>query len=268
VVDYLLAGVIAWLAARIDDALAALVEVLRATAFTTPDLTVLPQVREIWSQNTAIVNTAYVLAIVAAGAVAMTHESLQVRYSVKDLAPRLVFGAVAGNFSLHWCSMLFDTANALTRAVTAQPVVGPGAAQVVADQVHAALGGPNPTLPGTGPVPVLQVVVALLIVALLWMLMFTWIVRVGVLLVLTVTAPAALACHCLPQTDPVARLWWRTLAGTLGVQVLQAVTLHTGLRVFFDPDANLPAMFGLGAGAVLNLAVLAALLWTCVKIPP
>lgn len=34
---------------------------------------------------------------------------------------------------------------------------------------------------------------------LVWMLMFTWIVRMGVLLVLTVTAPGALACHCLPR---------------------------------------------------------------------
>jgi hypothetical protein len=106
-----------------------------------------------------------------------------------------------------------------------------------------------------------------IVVVLVWMLMFTWIVRMGVVLVLTVAAPGALACHCLPQLDGVARLWWRTLFGTLGTQVLQALTLHTGVRVFLDPDANFPASLGMGAGGLLNLAVLVALLWTCVRIP-
>jgi hypothetical protein len=89
----------------------------------------------------------------------------------------------------------------------------------------------------------------------------------GVLVVLTAAAPGALACHCLPQLDGVARLWWRTLFGTLGVQVLQALTLRTGVRVFLDPDASIPAMLGMGAGGVVNLAVLVAMLWTCVRIP-
>ncbi len=48
---------------------------------------------------------------------------------------------------------------------------------------------------------------------------------------------------------------------------LQALTLHTGVRVFLDPGANIPARLGMGAGAVVNLGVLVALLWTCVKIP-
>jgi hypothetical protein len=230
VVDWMMDRLIAWLAAFVLDALTGLAHVLRNSAFFTPNLTELPQVRAIWSQNAAIVNTCYVLAVLAAGVLAMTHETLQVRYAVKDLAPRLVFAAIAANFSLDWCSLIYDTANALTRALTAQPVAGPGAVDQVRAQVAAALANPAAMA--------LSTLVAAVIVVLVWMLMFTWIVRMGVLLILTVAAPLALACHCLPQLDSVARLWWRTLFGTIGVQVLQALTLHTGVRVFLDPGAT------------------------------
>lgn len=250
---------ITWLAGFVLDALTSLVDVLRHTAFVTPNVTELPQVREIWAQNTTIVNSCYLLAVLAAGVVAMTHESVQARYAVKDLAPRLVFAAVAANFSLEACGRLYDAANALTLAVTAQPVAGPNAMDQVRGQVVAALANPA--------AGALSTIVAVLIVVLVWLLMFTWIVRMGVLLVLTAAAPAALACHCLPQLDGVARLWWRTMFGTLGTQVLQALTLHTGVRVFLDPGVNIPAMFGFGAGGVVNLAVLVALLWTCIRIP-
>jgi hypothetical protein len=259
VVDWMMNQLIAWLAGFVLDALTALVDVLRHTAFFTPNVTDLPQVRAIWSQNMAVVNACYILAVLAAGVVAMTHETVQVRYAVKDLAPRLVFAAVAANFSLDWCSRIYEAANALTSALTAQPVAGPSALDQVRGQVAAALANPA--------VGALSAIVAVLVVVLVWMLMFTWIVRTGVLLVLTAAAPGALACHCLPQLDGVARLWWRTLFGTLGVQVLQALTLHTGVRVFLDPDANIPALLGMGGGGALNLAVLVALLWTCIRIP-
>jgi hypothetical protein len=39
----------------------------------------------------------FVIAVVAAGIIAMTHDQVQVRYSVKELALRLVFAFVAAN---------------------------------------------------------------------------------------------------------------------------------------------------------------------------
>ena len=258
-VDWLMGQLIAWLVTHIDETLNAFVDILRDTAFYTPNVTELPQIQAIWQQNIAIVNTAYVLGIVAAGAIAMTHESIQVRYGVKELAPRVIFGAVAANSSLAWTSMIFDAANALTVGLTAQPVADPGVLGLVRDQVHAALSNPA--------VPVLSVLVAILVVVLVGTLLFQWIVRFGVLLIVAVSAPLALACHVVPHLEGVAALWWRTLFGSLGTQVLQALTLYTGLRVFLDPDSNLPARLGMGGGAVLNLMVLAVLLWTTIKIP-
>ena len=97
-VAWLMEQLLEWLSARVLDVLEFVMGVLAATVFVVPNVTALPQVRDIWSHNLAIVNTAYVLAIIAAGIVAMTHETIQVRYSIKDLLPRVVLGAVAANF--------------------------------------------------------------------------------------------------------------------------------------------------------------------------
>jgi hypothetical protein len=97
---------------------------------------------------------------------------------------------------------------------------------------------------------------------------FSMIVRFAVLLVLTSIAPVALACHALPQTDPAARLWWRSFLGCAAVPTLQAVTLTAGHWMLLDPAHLLP-VFGLPVepGEVLNLLIVIVLLWTTVRIP-
>jgi hypothetical protein len=103
---------------------------------------------------------------------------------------------------------------------------------------------------------------------LLFLLIFQWIIRFGVLLILAVVGPFALAAYCLPQLDAAAGLWWRTLIGTLGTHLLQALTLYTGLAVFLSPDSQLPSLLpALAASQVGNLLVLLVLLVVCVKIP-
>jgi hypothetical protein len=90
-----------------------------------------------------------------------------------------------------------------------------------------------------------------------------------VLLVVAGTGPVALMCHALPQTDPVARIWWRCLFGALAVQVLQAVTLHMAVAILLSPEANLPAL-GLphDPTGLLNLLITCFLLWLVIRIPP
>ncbi len=90
-------------------------------------------------------------------------------------------------------------------------------------------------------------------------------VRLVVLVVLVGIAPVALACHALPHTDAAARLWWRALLGCLAVVVLQAFTLHTTVSIVLDPGANL----GLPAdrSGMVNLFIVACLLWVTVRIP-
>jgi hypothetical protein len=259
-VAWLMEQLLEWLAERVLDVLEFVMGVLAATVFVVPNVAALPQVRGIWSQNLTIVNTAYVLAIIAAGIVAMTHETIQVRYSIKDLLPRVVLGAVAANFSLTWCGMLLEFGDALTHAVAGQPLADTGALDVIRNQLVAALVDPQ--------VALLTLLVAGVATVLLFLLIFQWIIRFAVLLVLAVIGPFALAAYCLPQLDSAAGLWWRTLLGTLGTHLLQALTLYTGLAVFLSPDAQLPSLLpALAASQVGNLLVLLVLLMVCVKIP-
>jgi hypothetical protein len=259
-VAWMMEQLLEWLAARVLDVLDFVMGVLAATVFVVPNVAVLPQVRGIWSQNLIIVNTVYVLAIIAAGIVAMTHETIQVRYSIKDLLPRVVLGAVAANFSLTWCGMLLELGDALTHAVAGQRLADTGALDVIKSQLVAALTDPQ--------VALLTLLVAGVATVLLFLLVVQWIIRFGVLLVLAVVGPFALAAYCLPQLDAAAGLWWRTLLGTLGTHLLQALSLYTGLAVFLAPDAQLPSLLPvLASSQVGNLLVLLVLLLVCVKIP-
>ena len=251
---------LSWLTARILDCLNLLWNLLAATAFTTPDITTLPQVTKVSGTSLTVVNTCFVLAILTAGVLVMTRETLQIRYGIGELGPRLVVAFIAANFSPLICSTLIETSNALTRALTGDNIASPGAFGQLIKTVTQAMSDPSAAL--------LATILGLLIAGLTVALFITWIVRLGVLVVLAGIAPIALACHALPQTDPAARLWWRALLGTLATVLLQALALHTALSVFLDPSANYPAL-GIphDPNGTANLFIVVCLLWAVGKIP-
>src|SRR6266545_3508807 len=254
------AQLLLWLLGLTLEAIKALWGLLANTAFSTPDVTTLPQVQAITSKSLIVVNVGFILAIITAGITVMTHETVQIRYGVGELAPRLVVGWIAANFSMPICSHLTELANALTQALTGEGVASPGAFGQLLRVVVDAMTNPASTF--------LSLVIGLIIAVLTGMLLVAWLVRLGVLIVLVGIAPVALACHALPYTDGAARLWWRSFLAVLGTVILQAVALHTALRIFLDPNANVPSL-GLPKDptGVLNLFIVACLLWVVVKIP-
>jgi len=249
-----------WLVAKVLAVLTGLWGLLSSTAFTTPDVTALPQVAAITSRSQAIVNVCFVLAVITAGITVMTHETLQVRYGVGELAPRLVIGWIAANFAIPLCRALIELANALTTALTGDGIASGDAF----GQLHPVITDAM-TNPASG---LLLAIIGLVIAVLTAMLLATWLVRLGVLIVLVGIAPVALACHATPYTDGAARLWWRSFLGCLGTVVLQALALHTALSIFLSPQANLAAL-GLPTDptGTINLFIVACLLWAVVKIP-
>jgi hypothetical protein len=92
--------------------------------------------------------------------------------------------------------------------------------------------------------------------------------RFSVLLVLAAVAPLALACHALPQTEAVARIWWKAFGGCLITPVLQAFTLQAGQWMLEDSAHILPEL-GIpnDPGGVINLFIVVVLLWTTTRIP-
>jgi hypothetical protein len=75
-----------------------------------------------------------------------------------------------------------------------------------------------------------------------------------------------LIAHALPQTEGLARLWWRGMTAALGVQVAQAFLLATAVRIFFSSEGH--SALGLSVtGSLIDLLVALCLLWLLVKVP-
>ena len=260
---WLMDNVIAWLAERVVALLAGLTSMLRATVFTSPDVTVFPQVELLASRSSLVVSAGFVLAIITAGAVAMTHGTLHTRYEAKQLLPRLVFGFVMSNFGVALCGMLIELANAVTMAMIGETAAGPETIEYVQTRMVVAMADTTSGL--------LAVVIGLIIVVLVYALLAGWFFRIAILIVLAGIAPVALACYSLPQTQAAAQLWWRTLLACLATPVLQAISFSASIGLLLDPGHNLPALLGAPAGAAstetFNLFVVMCLMWLTVRIP-
>lgn len=262
--DWLYNGLIEWLAERVTGMLGGLVSFLTATFFTSPDVTGFPQVQALVDRSVVVVNAGFVLAIIAAGAIAMGHGTFQIRYQAKDLLPRLVFGFVIANVGVQLCQLLTETANVLMTAMVGTTASGTTVVEFVKARIVSAMSDPAAAL--------LAVVIGLIIIVLFYLLLVGWFARVATLIVLAGVAPVALACHALPQTQAAANLWWRALLGCLATPVLQAVFFSTGVELLLDPDRNVQILL-LGTGTttastdIFNLFIAACLLMVTVRIP-
>ncbi|GAA1619297.1 hypothetical protein [Actinoplanes couchii] len=260
--DWLYDGLIKWLAERVVDMLGALMSLLSDTLFRSPDVTVFPQVQQLAGRSLAVVNAVYVLAVVTAGVLQMIYGTLQIRYQVKDLLPRLVVGLIAANFGLVLCQQLIEVANALSVALAGEAASGPQVVQWVQQRLLIAM-----VNPAAG---ILAVVLALLIVVMIYQLLVGLFLRIAVLIVVAGVAPVALACHGLPQTQPVAALWWRSLLGCLCVPGLQAAFFSTGVGLLLGPVYSLPHLLGLTTSVgleVVHLFAVLCLLVVTIRIP-
>ncbi|MFI7081789.1 conjugal transfer protein TrbL family protein [Micromonospora sp. NPDC049903] len=256
---WMLDQILGWMTTAVLACLDAIFDLITGVLLTTPRVTALPQVQALTGRSVWIVDAVFVLAFVAAGILIMVAGGdEQARYTAKDLLPRLVVGFTAAHFSQLVCGQLIDLTNALTAAV-ADGYDSDGAFTAIQTHLTAAQ---------DRAVPLLFLVLALIITILIATTAVQLIGRFVALLVLTAIAPLALACHALPQTDPLARLWWRAYTGCLAIPVAQAFFLTAGEQVLLDPATMLP-VFGMPAdpGGTLNLLVVVVLLWTTVKIP-
>jgi len=246
-----------WLRDLVASAIDPAVDLAARSVLATPDLAASGgRVRELWGLSVGLANTGYVLLVCAGGVILMTNETLQARYTIKDVAPRLVVGLVASNTSLLLVGYGIQLANALSRAL-----LGPG---VDPDHARAALKAVL-VFPLDDADVLLTLVALVVVVVLALILGASYVLRIAVLVALTVAGPLALACHALPQTEALARWWWRGVTACLAVPVAQSLALITGLRVFFHADRD--RVLGLGSARLVDLLVAVCLLWLLARIP-
>ncbi len=245
-----------WFRSLVTDALDPVLTLLGHTLLATPNVTAQSRVGQLWRTAEGIADAFLVLFVLAGGAIVMGYETFQTRTALRDVLPRIVVAAIAVNASLGLAGLAISTADSLSAAVLGQGVDAGNAAVVLRQLILGSLasGGIFVVLLG-GVVAVLAVV-----------LLATYVVRLALVILLVVAAPICLVCHALPQTESLAKLWWRAFSGTLAVQVAQSLVLITALRVFLASGG--PANLGIAStGGVVDLLVSACLCWVLVKIP-
>ena len=258
-VDFLMDALLRWIAERVLDLLGALHSFLTSKIFLSPDVTLLPQVQTIAGKSALVVDACFVLAIMAVGVTAMAGDSLELRYGLKQMLPRLVVGFVASAFAVKLTSTLITVANAVTVSMTGASAPTTQMVTFVKDRLEAAISDDSNSM--------LIVVIGVLIVALFFALSFGWLARIGVLVILAGLAPVALACYATVWTKGVADLWWRTTLGCLATPVLQAIAFTTGIGMLTDPGANLPIKLSDSDPESVNLMLVIVVLWATVRIP-
>ena len=245
-----------WFRSLVTDALNPVLDVMGHTLLATPNVTDQSRVGQLWEMAAGIADACLVLFVLVGGAIVMGHETVQTRTAIKDVLPRIVVAAVAVNASLSMAGLSISTADSFSKALLGQGVDPTQASTVLRQLVLGSLAGGGIFL------VLLGAVVAVLAVVLL----ATYVIRLALVIVLVVAAPLALVCHALPQTEGIARLWWRGFAGALMVQVAQSLVLICALRIFLASGG--PANLGIASsGGLVDLLVSACLCWVLVKIP-
>ncbi|WP_158717045.1 hypothetical protein [Streptomyces rimosus] len=237
----------------VDQALNPLLKLLGSTLLATPTLGSVPRITGLWSTSWTLSLACYTVLVTVAGVVVMAHESVQTRTGLKETVPRLAVGVVASASSLFLADQAIALVNALSRAL-----LGPG---LDADDAARAL---TRMVQGTGK-GFFVLFVGVFVVGMLVVLLVSYAVRISLTLILVAGAPLALMCHALPQTDGIACWWWRVFAGLLGVQLAQALTLITALRLFLAPDGF--TLFGPTATGLAHVLVALALMYILIKLP-
>lgn len=255
IVDGITKAINAFFGNLVKNALNPLLKLLGQTLLTTPDPTSLPRVGTMWENSREIAVACYALLILAAGILVMGYQTVQTRHSVKEIAPRIVVGFLTANMSLLLAGQAVAFANALSTGLLAGGV-GPrtAAATLTALVMNAVTNG-----------GIFLTLIGLVLAGILLSLLVCYVVRVALTVVLIAGAPLALMCLALPQTEGIARWWWRAFAGVLAIQLAQSLTLVAALNVFLAPGGF--SFFGPTGGGLADLIVTIALLYILFKIP-
>lgn len=239
----------------VSSALNPLLNLLSHTLLTTPDPSALPQLGALWHSSWAVVLAMYGLVVMASGVLLMVRETVQTRWSARELAPRLVIGFGAGAVSMLIATEAIRFANALAAALAGNGV-DPNSTGAALRQL-ATLNTPQATT--------FLILLQLALVVIVLILLIAYAVRVAITIILIVAAPLALMCHALPGVEAIARWWWRSFAACLAIQVVQSLVLVTVVRVFLTPGGW--NIFGPNANGLVNLIIALALMGVLAKTP-
>jgi hypothetical protein len=245
-----------WFKGLVLDALNPTLQLVGDTVLATPSLGSNAQIAGLWQISLVAADSLLVLFLLVGAGLAMSHETMQTNYALKDLLRRLVFAAVAINASLSLVDQLVSISNALAAAFLGAGASAATAAASLQNFVVAALSG--------GGIFLILLGLACAVAAVALMVLYLF--RAAIVVVLVCAAPVVLLCHLFPQTEGVAHLWWRAIGAAFAIQVAQAIVLAACVQVFFASDGTGTLGLSVG-GSVIDLLLCLCLLFVLVRIP-
>lgn len=247
-----------WFKNLVTSAINPVFGLLGKSLLATPQLDQTGEVQSLWTGSLVVANACVVLLVVAGGLILMGYQTVQTSYTAKDIAPRMVVGVVLANTSLLLAGKAIGFANGLSSALLSPGVNPSQAAKTLSVDIAHAIDPSNAVM--------FVILVAIGAVVLGLILALIYVVRIMLTILLIGAAPLALVCHALPQTEGLAKLWWRAFTGVLAIQVAQALVFIAAMRVFFSP--NTANAFGLGGpDSSITLWITICLLYVLVRVP-
>ncbi|MEU6858483.1 hypothetical protein AB0B28_06380 [Glycomyces sp. NPDC046736] len=194
----------------------------------------------------------YALVIVVGGFLVMSHETLQTRYTIREIAPRLVVGMLLAGLSAVLVQEAMDATNGVVDGFSSVSIEAnsTGVAELEqfpeelttdwwTDQMfeyedctaRAAAGELDDGEVCEEPNLLVEILWIIATIICLLVLLFCAIVRNIAFFFVVVCAPIALACHGLPVTEWAARLWWRMLGACMASAIGQAALVWIWVKM-------------------------------------
>ncbi|CAM3384134.1 hypothetical protein KIPE111705_05770 [Kibdelosporangium persicum] len=212
----------------VEAALSPILELIGRTALSTPTISDLPGIGELWNNSWEIVVAAYGLLILLGGIVVMGHESVQGRYSIKEIGPRIPIAFVASALSLFFADKFIRLANGLTLGVLGSGAKPPTLGPTIVEIVRGVLSG-----------GLFLILTSLVLVVLGLALLVVYVVRIVITLLLIISGPLFLMCHALPHTEALAFWWWKAMAAVLSIQLAQSLVLIIAVNTLLSGGIQL-----------------------------
>ncbi|MGH2705788.1 MAG: hypothetical protein ACRDJ4_12040 [Actinomycetota bacterium] len=248
----------AWFRRLVASAVGPVFSLLGQTLFSTPDVTTHPRVRALWRLSLFIADAAMVLFVIGGAGVVTVEGGYGARLSAKELLPRTLFAVAAANLSLLILGQMISISNVLARAMLGVNDDPAAVAGRIADRLVVSFSNPFLVL-----FVIVVIVLAILVVA-------TYVLRLAAMVVLAASAPLVLVTHTLPQSDGIARAWWRVALALLAAPVLQSMLLAATLEVFLTGGGVLGfSLYDVSESEpnFVDLLVIACLLYALAKVP-
>jgi hypothetical protein len=192
-----------------------------------------------------LVMASYVGVVVAAGLIFLFYETLQTKYTLRELVPRLIIAILLVGLTKEITWQVYSNSLVVVDAFTLTDRVhsvycdnvpdGSTAPIEVADcegyeskmrSIFANHAFMVATGPGKDdPVGLIDVGMQLLAIWCYLTLIVIFLLRNIAWFAVLIVAPLALACHALPQTERFAQYWWRVLGACLASSIGQAALI-------------------------------------------